>query len=169
MVEFYVADRICTLDESTLPKKGVVGDNADYVAHFNFDEEWAGKEKTARFIHANVTVNVLLGADNSCEFPPEILKSGLIKVGVFTHDIKSTEARVPINASILDEGGHPADPTPDIYQQLLKEIAAIRDNSVSDEEIEAAVQKYLEQNPIETPHVTVRQWSEEDFKEGADA
>lgn len=168
MVEFYVADRICTLDESTLPKKSVVGDNTDYIAHFNFDKEWAGKEKTARFINAKVIKERLL-VNDSCAFPPEILKSGLIKVGVFTHDIISTEARVPINASILDEGGLPADPTPDIYQQLLKEIADIRDNSVSDEEIEAAVQKYLEQNPIEIPSVTIRQWSEEDIKEGEES
>ena len=167
MVEFYVADRICTLDESTLPNKSVVGDNAGYIAHFNFDKEWAGKEKTARFINAKVIKERLL-VNDSCEFPPEILKSGLIKVGVFTHDIISTEARVPINASILDEGGLPADPTPDIYQQLLKEIAEIRDNAVSDEEIKAAVEKYMEQNPIETSHMTIRQWSEEDVEEGED-
>lgn len=168
MVEFYVSNRICTLDESTLPQKGVVGDNSDYIAHFNFDEEWAGKEKTARFINGKVIKDKVLSND-TCDFPPEVLKSGLIKVGVFSGKIKSTEARVPINASILDEGGIPADPTPDIYEQLLEEIAAIRDGAVSDEEIEAAVQKYLEQNPIEQQTVTVRQWSEEDFKEGADA
>lgn len=167
MVEFYVSNRICTLDESTLPQKGIVADNP-YVAHFNFDNEWAGKEKTARFINGKIHINKLLEND-ACEFPPEILESGLIKVGVFSGDIVSTEARVPINASILDQGGLPADPTPDIYQQLLKEIADIRDNSVSDEEIEAAVQKHLEQNPIETPSVTIRQWSEEDIKEGEDS
>lgn len=167
MVEFYISQRICTLDESTLPQKGIVGDNSDYIAHFNFDEEWAGKEKTARFVHGDIRIDILLKND-TCGFPPEILKSGLIKVGVYS-DIKSSEARVPINASILDEGGNPADPTPNVYEQLLAAIAEIRDSSVSDEEIEAAVQKYLEQNPIEQQTVTVRQWSEEDFKEGEDA
>lgn len=167
MVEFYVSNRICTLDESTLPQQGIVGDNP-YVAHFNFDNEWAGKEKTAKFINGNIHVDMFLEND-TCNFPPEVLSSGLIKVGVFSVGIVSTEARVPINASILEQGGVPADPTPNVYEQLLKAIAEIRDSSVSDEEIEAAVQKYLEQNPIETPHVTVRQWSEEDFEEGADA
>ena len=167
MVEFYVSNRICTLDESTLPQKGIVSDNP-YVAHFNFDDEWAGKVKTARFINGKITVHKLLDND-ACEFPPEILESGLIKVGVFSGDFASTEARVPINASILDQGGLPADPTPNIYEQLLKAIEEIRNNPVSDEEIKAAVQKYLEENPIETSHVTIRQWTEADVEEGEDS
>lgn len=166
MVEFYVSNRICTLDESTLPQKGIVGDNP-YVAHFNFDDEWAGKAKTARFINGTIVMHQFL-VDDTCDFPPEVLESGLIKVGVFSGNITSTEARVPINASILDTGGLPADPTPNIYEQLLNAIEEIKNNSVSDDEIEDAVQKYLEENPIETSHFTIRQWTEADIEEGED-
>lgn len=128
MIEFYVLEKFITVDMSTVPDAddiaklgpGLVGDNAGYVAHFNFDSEWDGKKKTARFIQGDRFVNRVL-TDDTCDFPPEVLKNGFVEVGVFSgDDLVSTGAKVPIYASILQKAGLPADPTPDVYAQLME-------------------------------------------------
>lgn len=147
-MDFYIKDKIITLDKNTLPPDGVVGDNTGYTANFFFDDGWTGGEKTARFIgNDGKHKDVILNGD-SCEFPPEVMKSGLVRVGVFAGNLETTTpAIVPIRASILDKDGLPADPTPDVYTQLTEMIKEIRDKAVSDEEIAEAVRKYMEDNP----------------------
>lgn len=51
----------------------LIGDNADYIARFIFDEEWNGKIKTARFIMKGIHSDVIL-EDDQCTIPVEILK-----------------------------------------------------------------------------------------------
>ena len=119
MIEFYVSEKFITVDEDTLPKKGMVGDNTKYIAHFNFDSEWDGLAKTARFYHGSLFKNMVL-EDDTCEFPIEILKSGFVTVGVFGGNLTaSTGVKIPMWASILQKDGLPADPTPDVYAQLM--------------------------------------------------
>lgn len=147
MIEFYISEKFITVDESTIPDAddvanlgpGVVGDNAGYIAHFNFDSEWDGLEKTARFIHGDRFKEQVL-VDDTCEFPREVLKSGFVEVGVFAGDITSTGAKVPIYASILQKYGLPADPTPDVYAQLMDAWASM------------------------TNTITIRTWTDEDFE-----
>ena len=146
-MDFYIKDKIITLDKNTLPPEGVVGDNAYYFAKFFFDEEWSGKVKTARFIGRKGYKDMVL-QDDWCYIPLESMKSGLLLVGVYAgEDLQSTTAaRVPIIASVLDDDGLPADPTPDVYTQLTEMIREIRDKNVSDEQISEAVRKFMEAN-----------------------
>lgn len=140
MIEFKVFEKFITVDISTLPPRGMVGDNTDYVAHFTFDSEWDGKEKTARFINGNRYKDQIL-IDDCCEFPPEVLKNGFVEVGVFAGELTaSTGIKVPIYASILNKAGLPADPTPDVYAQLMEAWG----------------------NMVNT--ITIRTWTDEDFE-----
>lgn len=145
-MDFHVKNKIITLDKDTLPPDGVVGDNAYYFANFFFDEEWEGKEKTARFIGKNGYKDMVLYKD-WCYIPLEVMKSGLVLVGVYAGDLEATTAaRLPVIASILNDDGLPADPTPDVYTQLRDMIIEIRDTNVSDEQISEAVRKFMEAN-----------------------
>ncbi len=168
-MDFYIKNKIITLDKNTLPdEKTLVGDNTGYIARFKFDSEWEGLVKTARFIgRGGQYADEVLTKDDSCEFPLAILKSGLVEVGVFAGNLKaSMGTKLRINPSILEKLGLPADPPPDVYTQLTEMIKEIRDTAVSDEEVQEAVNKYLEENPVEVPTSTVKMWSEEDFTEG---
>lgn len=143
-MDFYIKNKIITLDKDTLPPDGVVGDNAYYFANFFFDEEWEGKEKTARFIGKNGYKDMVLN-ENWCYIPLEVMKSGLVLVGVYAGELESTTAaRIPVIASILNDDGLPADPTPDVYTQLRNMIIEIRDKNVTDEQIDEALRKYME-------------------------
>lgn len=149
-MDFHVKDKIITLDESTLPPEGVIGDNAFYFANFFFDEEWKGKEKTARFIGKKGYKDMVLNND-WCYIPLEVMKSGLLLVGVYAGELQATtSARIPVLASILEDDGLPADPTPDVYTQLRDMIIEIRDKGVSDEQISEAVRNFMESNPAVT-------------------
>ena len=89
--------------------------NSDYIAEFNFDDEWGGKVKTARFVQNGEYFDVVLVNDR-CEIPP--LKSGFVRVGVFTDSMTSTYADVYYKTSIKDGTGSPAEPPEDVYAQL---------------------------------------------------
>lgn len=89
--------------------------NSDYIAEFHFDEEWNGKVKTARFVQNGEYVDVVLTNDR-CEIPP--LKTGFVRVGVFTDSMTSTYADVYYKTSIKDGSGNPAKPPEDVYAQL---------------------------------------------------
>lgn len=89
--------------------------NSDYIAEFNFDDEWGGKVKTARFVQNGEYFDVVLVNDR-CKIPP--LKSGFVRVGVFTDSMTSTYADVYYKTSIKDGTGSPAEPPEDVYAQL---------------------------------------------------
>lgn len=116
-------------------KKLIVGDNADYVAHFSFDEEWEGVTKTARFIACNGDYkDVLIDEDNKCEIPCEVLKCGYAKVGVYSATKTTTECEFLVVASIKDKIGCECAPTPNVYEQLtgkLDDIQAQMPNEVA--------------------------------------
>lgn len=161
---FYIENKVIRFDKKTLDGKKVVGDNTDYLAQFVFDEEWEGKTKTARFINNDEYVDVILDENDSCYIPLEVMKSGNMNVGVYAGNLTTTTpVKVKITASILEDDGLPADPTPDVYMQLAAKIQEIKDASVSDEEIQEAVDKYLEENPVEMPTTTIITWSEEEL------
>lgn len=89
--------------------------NSDYIAEFHFDDEWNGKVKTARFVQNGEYFDVVL-VDDKCVIPP--LKTGFIRVGVFTDSMTSTYADVYFKTSIKDGSGNPTEPPEDVYAQL---------------------------------------------------
>lgn len=111
------------------------------LCRFEFKtEEWAEMTRTAVFakkygrcctVEEN-PVHVLLGDDNVCEIPAEVLEEeGEFKVGVF--GIKGEEV-LPTNFLIFkikegcfSTGTEPAPPTPTIYQQILNSLEKKQD------------------------------------------
>ena len=107
----YIEDRNIRVDNA----ENQISYNSDYVAEFHFDDEWTGKIKTARFIQNGEYVDVVL-VDDRCEIPP--LKTGFVRVGVFTDSMTSTYADVYFKTSIKDGSGNPTEPPEDVYAQL---------------------------------------------------
>ena len=98
----------------------IVCDNSDYVAHFDFDAEWSAyTTKTARFVYGGKYTDVVFSG-NECPVPV-IQDTRAVTVGVYAGDLHTTTpayfACVP---SILCGNGIPADPTPDVYNQLME-------------------------------------------------
>lgn len=142
-MQFTVRERQIKLITSA-SSNHLIGDNSDYEAVFAFDNEWLGKTKTARFIMDGQYVDVVL-TDNKCTIPVEILTKGYLSVGVYSSEMTTTSCEVYITPSVKDIGGNIADPTPDVYNQIIDAI----DNIVIDEETVAnAVDDYLDDHPI---------------------
>ena len=146
-LRFEVTNREIKCDYDSF--KHLIGDNADYKATFVFDEEWNGHIKTARFIHSGQCVEVILEND-MCDIPLELLKSGCLKVGVYSDVMTTTPCEVHIRASIKQENGTTPDPTPDVYAQIIAMLEEIEVQGVTDEQLEKAITKYFETHPIET-------------------
>ena len=102
-----------------------VCDNSDYVINFEFDSEWdAYDTKTARFDYDGKHTDVVF-VGNQCNVPI-ITNTYAFHVGVFGGDLHTTTAaRVPCRKSILCGAGAPADPTPDVYDQLMERMAQL--------------------------------------------
>lgn len=105
----------------------VIGDNADYRALFDTDEEWQGKIVTARFEKQDYYYDVLL-EDGICTIPVEVLKNGFIKVGLYTDEMATTPCTVRVIESIKEKNGNPIVPTEDIYEQLMELFDNIRNH-----------------------------------------
>ena len=122
--------------------------NSDFEVEFEFDREWDGiGYKTARFIYAKTFIDVLF---NGTRCPvPVISNVTSFKIGVFAGNLSTTTpAQVFAKKSILCSGGLPATPTADIYNQILDKLNDL--DEASPEEIAAAVEEYMEQNPMGT-------------------
>ena len=120
--------------------------NSDFVAVFDFDEEWSAYEtKTARFYYGDNYIDKPFNGDR-CEIP--ILSDiHSFEVGVFAGNLKtSTSAYVPARKSILCKGGSPAAPSPDVYAEIME---MLNEAKFPPEEIAAAVKKYIDENGID--------------------
>ena len=97
-------------------------DNSGFVVAFNFDSEWAAvNPKTARFIHGGEYTDIVF-TGNKCSVP-KITDVTRMEIGVFAGDITTTTpATVPCKTSILCGDGVPAEPTPDVYSQIMDVI-----------------------------------------------
>lgn len=124
--------------------------NSDYTVNFAFDSEWgAFTTKTARFITDQNTVIDIIFRGNTCNMPM-MQNTHLIKVGVFAGDLHTTTpAVIGAKKSILCGSGIPAEPAPDVYQQIMERMDVLEAGGASPEQIESAVQNYLEQNPVQ--------------------
>lgn len=104
----------------------VVCGNSDYAVRFDFDEEWAEYTvKTARFVTEDGSYTDVQFEGDDCAVP--ILRNTrTLLVGVFAGNLRTTTAAL-IHAvpCITDPDGTPADPTPDVYAQLMERFNAI--------------------------------------------
>lgn len=105
----------------------LIGDNMDYTAVFEFDEDMTSERiKTARFIKDDAQEERILDDNNSCQIPPELLKKGFISVGVYTDEKSTTPCFLQITRSIRETDYPVKDPELDVYRQLLEKIEKLK-------------------------------------------
>lgn len=102
------------------PTKELVCGNSDYVIYFDFDEEWSAHAvKTARFSFNSTFIDVVFEG-NSVNVPV-ITNAFTCAVGVYAGDLQTTTpAIIKCQKSILCADGSPADPLPDVYNQIVE-------------------------------------------------
>lgn len=96
--------------------------NTDYKIRFEFDAEWeAYTTKTARFVWGNQYHDEVF-TGNECPVP-KITDVCVFEVGVFAGDLQTTTpAGIPAKKSILCGNGSPADPSPNVYDQVMETL-----------------------------------------------
>lgn len=130
MLEFEVKGQKIKRTDRTEPAT----DSVNYLkAKFKFDADWDGKTKTAFFKREDAVYSVLVGSDNSCIVPAEVLVRSesryartqgntvyVTVVGKYnTTVITTNEEKITLNLSGYGEAEKPSEPTPDLHQQLL--------------------------------------------------
>lgn len=127
VISVSVKDKVAAADPEALYICG----NSDYSIQFEFDAEWDPfPEKTARFIYANQYQDILFRG-SICPIP--IITGALaVTVGVFAGDLHTTTpAVIKAQRSILCPAGSPADPSDEVYNQLMAELNRIYDAIVA--------------------------------------
>lgn len=96
--------------------------NTDYKIRFEFDAEWETyTTKTARFVWGNQYHDEVF-TGNECPVP-KITDVCVFEVGVFAGDLQTTTpAGIPAKKSILCGNGSPADPSPNVYDQVMETL-----------------------------------------------
>ena len=109
---------------------GLVGAQAE----FTFDAAWDGLSRIAVFTDGLVTKDAVLGADNRCEIPHEVLTEAgrVLCVGVYGAAGDGTvviptasEACGMVRIGAEPTGDESYPPTPDVAAQLLQRIEAV--------------------------------------------
>ena len=162
LIEIAIRERQATLKNA---ETVMVCNNPADTIRFDFDAEWSEhKAKTARFAWEGKYIDVAFSG-NEVEVP-EIYHTNYVNVGVYTDGLTSAYAKVRCKFSIKCLGGiHPAPPD-DVYNKIIAMLNDIKSDKLSDEQIEAAVSKYLTENPI-TPGATAEEAAQ--IQQNADA
>lgn len=151
-IHITVRDRVPTITAG----EDVISHNSDYVAEFEFDEEWQDKVKTVYFVCEDGSYQAVVMSGNSCGVPMLDGEHRRIFVGVQAGAAKKPSVLkttrpccLKVRDSIADLLGQPIpDPTPDVYQQIMALLEDIKKGEVSPEDIQKAVDNYLTENPI---------------------
>lgn len=124
-IKVSIRDKIAVAEKDALYICG----NSDFVIAFDFDDEWAGYEyKTARFVFNGAFADVVFSG-NECAVPV-ISNSYNFIVGVYAGDLHTTTpAYVAAKKSILCGNNPPAEPTPDVFRQMVELFNAGLDES----------------------------------------
>lgn len=137
-LHFQVLDKRISCIDDGAPE--VVADNYGNICiKIEFDDQWDGCSKVARFIYNGEWKDVLLDSDNECICPSEVVKKGRFSLGVYGENLKTTTPiTITVVPSILSDcdGELPDAPTDDVYLQILKMTADA--NAAVDEAAKAA-------------------------------
>lgn len=180
-IHITVRDRVPTITEG----EDVISHNSDYVAEFEFDEEWQDKVKTVYFACEDGSYQAVVMSGHSCGVPMMAGEHRRIFVGVQAGTAKKPSVLkttrpccLKVRDSIADYLGEQIpDPTPSVYEQIIAMLEsitsptwdsvqnkpfttlggglAVDENGVlsaegggSPEDIQNAVNKYLDENPV---------------------
>lgn len=125
----------------------VVCDNSDYIVHWDLDGEWSAYDtKTMRVIYMDSTYADTVFTGDIVALPP-VPVPGCVQIGLYAGDIH-TSRMVLLRAlsSVRSASGAPANPTPDVYDQLMELIKGL--GGVDPDDIAKAVADYLAAHPI---------------------
>lgn len=128
-IHITVRSRVPTITEG----EEVISHNSDYVAEFEFDEEWQDKVKTVYFVCEDGSYQAVVMSGNSCDVPMMAGEHRRIFVGVQAGSaekpsvLKTTRpCCLKVKDSIADYLGQPIpDPTPDVYEQIIAMLESI--------------------------------------------
>ncbi len=128
-IHITVRDRVPTITAG----EDVISHNSDYVAEFEFDEEWQDKVKTVYFVCEDGSYQAVVMSGNSCDVPMMAGEHRRIFVGVQAGSaekpsvLKTTRpCCLKVKDSIADYLGQPIpDPTPDVYEQIIAMLESI--------------------------------------------
>lgn len=136
----------------------VVCDNSDYIVHWDLDEEWSAYDtKTMRVIYMDSTYADTVFTGDSVALPP-VPVPGCVQIGLYAGDIHTSRmALLRALSSVRSASGAPANPTHDVYDQLMELIKGL--GSVDPDDIAKAVADYLAAHPIEETDPTVPEWA----------
>lgn len=128
-IHITVRDRVPTITAG----EDVISHNSDYVAEFEFDEEWQDKVKTVYFVCEDGSYQAVVMSGNSCGVPMLDGEHRRIFVGVQAGAaekpsvLKTTRpCCLKVKDSIADYLGQPIpDPTPSVYEQIIAMLESI--------------------------------------------
>lgn len=120
-INITVAHKVAVSDTQS-----IVCDNSDYTVHWTLDEEWSAYDaKTMRTIYMDGTFEdtVFSGTDIAL---PVCTVPGAVQIGLFAGDIRTSRVAI-LRAlpSVRSAAGAPADPKPDVYDQLMERMAQL--------------------------------------------
>lgn len=131
-----IRDKVATADKTIY-----VCGNSGFAVNFDFDSEWDEFEtKTARFVCDDASYVDVLFDGTVCPVPI-FSNTRRVRVGVYAGNlVTTTPAYITASKSILCDGGTPADPPDDVYDQLMEKL-----NNLSEEGLSGRIDDLAEQ------------------------
>ena len=157
-INITVAHKVAVSDTQS-----IVCDNSDYTVHWTLDEDWnAYDTKTMRTIYMDGTYTDKVFSGDTIALPVCTVP-GVVQIGLFAGDIRTSRVAI-LRAlpSVRSADGAPADPTPDVYDQLMEIIKGL--GGADPEAIKTAVAEYLTEHPVEETDPTVPEWAKAEKK-----
>ena len=133
----------------------IVADNSDYTIRFLFDDQWEEGEKTVYFVRSNgYAYAPVKTVDGVVQVPVQTdvnLMSQLL-IGVRQGEVKTSRpcgiAVYPAISNVIKDDA--VQPNESLWEQVLDRLDELEKNGVSETQIAAAVEKYLEEHPIDS-------------------
>ena len=157
-INITVAHKVAVSDTQS-----IVCDNSDYTVHWTLDEEWSAYDtKTMRTIYMDGTFkDTVFGGDVIAL--PVCTVPGAVQIGLFAGNLRTSRVAILRELpSVRSGAGAPADPTPDVYDQLMELIKGL--GGADPDDIAKAVADYLAAHPIEETDPTVPEWAKAETK-----
>lgn len=157
-INITVAHKVAVSDTTT-----IVCDNSDYMVHWALDEEWSAYDTyTMRTIYMDGTYTDTVFSGDAVALPVCTVP-GAVQIGLFAGNIRTSRVAI-LRAlpSVRSAAGAPADPAPDVYDQLMELINGM--GGADPDVIAKAVADYLAAHPIEETDPTVPEWAKAETK-----
>lgn len=157
-INITVAHKVAVSDTQS-----IVCDNSDYMVHWTLDEEWSAYDtKTMRTIYMDGTFTDTVFSGDVIALPVCTVP-GVVQIGLFAGNLRTSRVAI-LRAlpSARSGAGAPADPTPDVYDQLMELIKGL--GGADPDDIAKAVADYLAAHPIEETDPTVPEWAKAETK-----